>query len=405
MDPFESLLTALDSLWASKMRSLLTMLGVIIGVGAVIALMAIGNGFSDSITGQIQSIGTNLISVSSDRRASGGYETLTMRDVEAISDPLNAPNVAAVAASTQGSGDLRWESNSTTTSVFGVTANYFEVNNLTDIALGDFLSEIDNDTRSRVAVLGSQAAIDLFEDHFPVGETLRINGVGYEVIGVLAEKGGAQFNPDDRVYVPLTTAQARLFTNRTLKGQPSVATISIIAASEEVAELAVEEVSEILREQHSIFYSGDDDFTVFSQKELLETFSSIVGTITLFLGAIAGISLLVGGIGIMNIMLVSVTERTREIGIRKAVGARRSHILTQFLIEAMVLSLIGGGIGILLGWGLAELVGPLIDIESSIDIQTVGVATTFAATVGLLFGIYPAWRAARLQPVEALRYE
>jgi len=405
MDPFESLLTALDSLWANKMRSLLTMLGVIIGVGAVIALMAIGNGFSDSITGQIQSIGTNLISVSSDRRASGGYETLTMRDVEAISDPLNAPNVAAVAASTQGSGDLRWESNSTTTSVFGVTANYFEVNNLTDIALGDFLSEIDNDTRSRVAVLGSQAAIDLFEDHFPVGETLRINGVGYEVIGVLAEKGGAQFNPDDRVYVPLTTAQARLFTNRTLKGQPSVATISIIAASEEVAELAVEEVSEILREQHSIFYSGDDDFTVFSQKELLETFSSIVGTITLFLGAIAGISLLVGGIGIMNIMLVSVTERTREIGIRKAVGARRSHILTQFLIEAMVLSLIGGGIGILLGWGLAELVGPLIDIESSIDIQTVGVATTFAATVGLLFGIYPAWRAARLQPVEALRYE
>jgi putative ABC transport system permease protein len=238
-----------------------------------------------------------------------------------------------------------------------------------------------------------------------VGQTVKINGVGYEVVGVLAASGSGINNNNNDVYIPLTTAQSRLYAERTRQGEKVVSVITAEAVSEEQTDAAIEEITETLRQQHGIAYVNEDDFTIFSQSDLLETFNVITGTLTAFLGAIAGISLLVGGIGIMNIMLVSVTERTREIGIRKAVGALKRDILVQFLMESVLLSLLGGALGMLLGWAISQVAGQLIDLETVLDAGTVLLATGFATAVGLIFGIYPAWRAAGLHPIEALRYE
>lgn len=405
MNLSESFMTALESLWANKLRSILTMLGVIIGVAAVIALMSIGNGVNQSITGEIQAIGTNLIIIVTDFDNSGGYQALSLSDAEALSDPLNAPVLSAVSASVQGTQEVVFGSNSSRTSVTGVTANYFPVNNLTEFQSGDRLTQQDVDTRARVAVLGADIATDLFEEAFPIGQSIKINGVSYEVVGVLTESGSGINNNNGNVYIPLTTAQSRLFVDRTRQGEKAVSTITAQAASEEQTDAAIEQITQTLRQQHGIAYANEDDFTIFSQSDLLETFNVITGTLTAFLGAIAGISLLVGGIGIMNIMLVSVTERTREIGIRKAVGALRRDILVQFLMESVLLSLLGGFLGMLLGWAISQAAGQLIDLETVTDAGTVGLATGFATAVGLIFGIYPAWRAAGLHPIEALRYE
>ncbi len=405
MNLSESFTTALESLWANKLRSILTMLGVIIGVAAVIALMSIGNGVNQSITGEIQAIGTNLIIIVTDFDNSGGYQALSLADAEALSDPLNAPVLSAVSASVQGTQEVVFGRSSSRTNVAGVTANYFPVNNLTEFQSGDGLTQQDVDTRARVAVLGADIATDLFEEAFPIGQSIKINGVSYEVVGVLAESGSGINNNNSNVYIPLTTAQSRLFVDRTRQGEKAVSTITAQAASEEQTDEAIEQITQILRQQHGIAYANEDDFTIFSQSDLLETFNVITGTLTAFLGAIAGISLLVGGIGIMNIMLVSVTERTREIGIRKAVGALRRDILVQFLMESVLLSLLGGFLGMLLGWAISQLAGQLIDLETVTDAGTVGLATGFATAVGLIFGIYPAWRAAGLHPIEALRYE
>jgi putative ABC transport system permease protein len=404
MNVGESFLTALDSLFANKMRAALTMLGVIIGVAAVIALMSIGNGVNQSITGEIQSIGVNLIVITTDFDNSGGYSSLSLSDVAALRDPLNAPAVGDVAASVQGSQEVVNGSNSLRTTVSGVTASYFPIYNLADFQGGDRLTEQDVNTSARVAVLGANAAEDLFEDTYPIGENIRISGISYEVVGVLQESGGFAGN-DGGVYIPISTAQSRLYTDRTRQGQKAISMISVQAASEAQTEAAIEQITETLRREHNITYANDDDFSIISQADLLATFDVITGTLTAFLGAVAGISLLVGGIGIMNIMLVSVTERTREIGIRKAVGALQRDILVQFLMESIVLSVVGGLLGVLLGWGISVIAGRLIDLQTVVDIGTILLATGFAAAIGLIFGIYPAWRAARLRPIEALRYE
>ena len=405
MNLSESLLTALDSLRSNKLRAALTMLGVIIGVAAVIALLSIGNGVSASINQEINAIGTNLILISTDRDNSDGYPTLTLADVAALSDQLRAPDVTDVAATAGGNFAVTAGGNSTRTSVEGVTANYFRVNTLDEFAAGDTLTDNDVATQARVAVIGDQLAQDLFPDSFPVGQSVKINGASYEVVGVLVSSGSAFSNTDGTVYVPISTAQARLVTNRTRQGEKSVDSIVAQAVSADRNEAALEQITAVLREEHGVAYADEDDFRLFSQSDLLDTAGQITGMLTAFLGAIAGISLLVGGIGIMNIRLVSVTERTREIGIRKAVGALRRDILTQFLLESVVLSLIGGIVGIILGWAIATVAGRVIDLEAPLALGTVLLATGFATAVGLVFGIYPAWRAAGLRPIEALRYE
>jgi putative ABC transport system permease protein len=406
MNLTESFLTALDSISAHKLRSVLTMLGVIIGVAAVIALMAIGNGVSASIIGEISSIGANLISVTPDFEHSGGYPSLSLDDVEALANPLNVPAATAVAANVQGNNTVIFGGSSVSTAVIGATANYFDVNNLADFQAGDGLTQADVDTKARVAVLGTGVIQDLFDGANPIGSSIKIGGASYEVVGVLAEQGQTVAgNPDNNVYIPITTAQTRLYTDRTRTGQHAVNSIVVQAASETVADDAVAQVSAILRATHRLADDVEDDFQTFSQTTLLESVNTITGTLTAFLGAIAAISLLVGGIGIMNIMLVSVTERTREIGVRKAVGALRRDILGQFLLEAVLISLIGGIVGVTLGWLMALAAGAALGFPAPLDVGTVAFASGFAATVGLIFGIYPAWRASNLRPIEALRYE
>ncbi len=406
MNISESFLTALDSILANKMRAVLTMLGVIIGVASVIALLAIGNGFTADITSEITSIGTNLLNISTDFDNSGGYMALSLEDVDALSNPLNSPDISEVSAFVQGAQTVVFSGESVNTTVSGVTGNYLAMNNLDEFQLGDGLTQNDMDTNARVAVLGAGIASDLFGSAFPIGEQVRINGVSYEVVGVLVESGGGLAgNTDDSLFLPITTAHSRLYTDRTRSGDKAISAITAQAASSESVDAAIEQVTETLRDLHNISYGDDDDFSIFDQSSLLETVNTITASLTAFLGSIAAISLVVGGIGIMNIMLVSVTERTREIGIRKAIGALRRDILAQFLLESLMLSLLGGTLGILLGWGISIVAGSALDIAAVIDFATVMLSFGFAAAVGLIFGIYPAWRASSLRPIEALRYE
>ncbi len=406
MNLSESLYTALDSILANKMRSVLTMLGVIIGVASVIALMAIGNGFSEDITGQISSIGSNLLTISTDPEASGGYPALSMADVAALADPLNAPDITEVSATVQSNQTVVFGGEEKNTAVAGITENTLSMSSLDEFQLGDGLTQNDIDLQSRVAVLGAGIASDLYGSEYPIGTQIKINGVSYEVVGVLEESGGGLAgNTDDTIYIPITTAQSRLSTSRTRDGQKAVTFITAQAAGAEQVEAAIEQVTETLREQHNIAFGDDDDFGIFDQSSLLDTINTVTASLTAFLGAIAAIALVVGGIGIMNIMLVSVTERTREIGIRKAIGALRRDILLQFLLESMMLSLLGGFLGIILGWAISMAAGAAFDLTMVIAPETVLLSVSFAAGVGLIFGIYPAWRASNLRPIEALRYE
>jgi putative ABC transport system permease protein len=406
-------LVALTSLTANKMRSALTVLGIVIGVAAVIALTSIGRGVEASITEQIESVGTNLLFVSPGRLQEGGAfleagsaASLTLGDAEAITQ---ASSVAGVSPLVQSRAQVVYLSQNTNSELLGVTPSYLWVNN-TELADGEFISDSNVTARSTVAVLGSAVADALFGGEAgAVGQNVRINGQPYRVIGVLASKGGTGFgNQDDRVLVPLTTAQTRLTGPRFFGGSNSVSTITVQVASADAIDQAVEEISMILRDRHNVV-EGDEDFIIQSQEDILEASTEIADTLTLFLGGIAAISLVVGGIGIMNIMLVSVTERTREIGIRKAVGARRQDILVQFLLESATLSLMGGLIGIVVGWVASRLIGGIqlgtSGLNAVVGIDTVLMATLFSMAVGLFFGVYPATRAASLDPIEALRYE
>jgi len=405
----QAFLEALESLNGNKLRSGLTVLGIVIGVAAVIAMLAVGQGAEASITGSISGIGTNLLFVFRGDQADNvrNPKPLTMGDAEALGDLFAAPSVAAVAPALQGNVTVSFGGEQAAPQLFGVTPEYFTVRNL-NLAEGEMITEEHILGRASVVLLGPEVAETLFGHPDGVtGETVRIEGQPFRVIGVLESKGGGAFGSEDnQVLVPFTTAQTRLIRRST---SDRVDVIFVQAVSGDVVTQATEEISTILRTRHRTPV-GADDFTVFSQQDLLTTFQSITGILTIFLGGIAGISLLVGGIGIMNIMLVSVTERTREIGLRKALGARKRDILIQFLTESSLLSLIGGIIGIMFGWLISFLVGKIAAASGTaftpvVGMNAVALATLFSAAVGLFFGIYPANRAAGLEPVEALRYE
>jgi putative ABC transport system permease protein len=403
----QSVIEALESLASNKLRSGLTVLGIVIGVGAVIALLAIGQGAQATITGSISDIGTNLLFVMRSQDPEIRVrEHLTLADAKAIADPFAAPSVIGVAPILMDTVEVAYGGESTVTQADGVTPDYAPVRNV-EMAEGSFITEEHMLGRAAVAVLGPDTVENLFgRREGVVGETIRIEGQPFRILGVTAAKGGSGFtNEDDRVLLPLTTAQSRLFS----RDRDQVDMIMAQAISAEAVASASDEIGTILRVRHRTPI-GVDDFTVFTQQDFIDTARSITSVLTIFLGGIAAISLLVGGIGIMNIMLVSVTERTREIGLRKAVGARKRDILIQFLTESSLLSMFGGLIGILLGWALSALVGAIAaasdtDLNPVVSLNAILLATLFSAAVGLFFGAYPAKRASDLEPVEALRHE
>jgi putative ABC transport system permease protein len=408
MNFWQSVIEALESINSNKLRSGLTILGIVIGVAAVIAMLAVGQGAQDTITASISGIGSNLLFV-----FPGNFmedvrnpEPLTMGDAEAIADIFMAPSVAGVAPVISGNREISYGGNQTAVEVTGVTPDYQQVRN-EKLSEGSFISQEHILGLASVVVIGSDLAEQLFDRQDGlVGETIRIEGQPFRIIGVLEPKGGGSFGSQDNVaLIPLSTARSRLIR----RSRDRVDVIYVQAVNADSVDQASEEVAQIMRTRHRILLEPDD-FTIFSQDDFVQVASTITGVFTIFLGGIAGISLLVGGIGIMNIMLVSVTERTREIGLRKAVGARKRDILIQFLTESSLLSLFGGVIGIGFGFLIAYVVGKIAaasgtPFSPSVRLDSILLATLFSTAVGLFFGIYPANRAASLEPVEALRYE
>ena len=404
----QAIIEALESLSGNKLRSGLTILGIVIGVAAVIAMLGIGQGAQDTITGSISGIGSNLLFVFSGNfdEEVRNVEPITMSDVDALRDQFQAPSVAEVAPILQTSVEVSYGGETVSTTVNGVTPAYGIVRNW-DVTEGEFINDEHNLGMASVALIGPEVADKLFDRRDGIaGETIRVEGQPYRVIGVLESKGGGSFgSEDDVIMVPFSSAQNRLVR----RNRDQVDVVYVQAINAESVDSASEEIAQVLRYRHRTEL-GADDFTVFSQQDFVETAQTITGVFTIFLGGVAGISLLVGGIGIMNIMLVSVTERTREIGLRKALGARKRDILFQFLTESALLSMFGGLIGIGFGWLIAFAVGKIAEasgtpIAPNIGINAILLATLFSAAVGLFFGIYPANRAANLVPVEALRYE
>ena len=410
MNFIENFRIALRALAANKMRSVLTMLGIIIGVGAVVALMAIGNGATASITSQVQGIGSNLLNVSPGNFEDGQGQVsarpavLYLTDFQALERQLT--DVDHVVPVFQGRLTLTYEQNSVDVAVTATTPGYAPTRSY-EVAFGRMLIPSDNSGAARVAVLGSETATDLFGTLNPVGRTIKIGGVSFKVVGVLASKGSGGFqNEDETVLVPLETGYIKLFgANATFNGKRRLNGIMISASNADTIDAVMAQTERVLRRERGLLPNQEADFSVLSQTQFLDALSTITATLTAFLGAIAGLSLMVGGIGIMNIMLVSVTERTKEIGLRKAVGARQRIILMQFLVETLVLSLTGGLLGIGLGWGIAAAVSAADLIQARVTLDAVALAFFFSAAVGLFFGIYPAYRASRLRPIEALRYE
>jgi putative ABC transport system permease protein len=409
MNPIEPMQLAFTALLQNRMRALLTTLGIIIGVGAVIALTTLGQGVENYIHDQFQSLGSNLLIINSQQPENDSrtrIEPLTNSDVAALGSPSIAPNLAQVGGQLNVVAFVTAEGENLRTSARGVTPNMSEILNW-DARLGEFITDEHVARNARVAVLGDEAVEELYgsREVDPVGATIRLNNLTFTVIGVMAHRGAGFTNDNVAVFVPITTAQTRLMNAR----HGNTFALSVIyaqAQTEEAAPAAEEELLAYFDAEHDIDSEDERDFSISNQASLLESILQVTSLLTVFLGMIAGVSLLVGGIGIMNIMLVTVTERTREIGLRKAVGARPGDILIQFLYESIVLCLVGGAIGILVGGGFASLAGALIpDLRVELSPGSVAMATIVSTTIGLLFGIYPANRAARMHPIDALRYE
>ena len=402
----ESFIMALSSLKANKMRSLLTMLGIIIGVGAVIAMVSVGLGVRDEVQNQIAGLRSNLIIIQPGARQTpgsrpepGSGQSLVLKDAQAIAKEVEG--AAAVAPFFAISGQVIAGNQNWITGITGATPEYSTVRNY-ELAEGVFVTQKDVDTRNRVAVIGPTVAKNLFgEGVSPVGQDIRIQNAPFKVIGLLESKGQSMNgqDQDDLIIVPLTTAQERLRKVTYLSG------IAVQAVSEDQINPVMDEMAEVLRRRHKISGTKKDDFSIMSLASVMEVASTATQSITLLLGSVAAISLLVGGIGIMNIMLVSVTERTREIGIRKALGARYNDIRNQFLIESITIGITGGFVGILVGLGIAFGIGKAFSLTITYSVWPALLSFTFSVLVGLFFGLYPAQKAAKLNPIDALRYE
>lgn len=399
---WESVLMAWESIIASKLRSLLTMLGIIIGVAAVIALMSIGYGVRQDIEKNISSLGSNLLTVQPGtskkpgvRPAAGSMETLTYKDYLAVK---NLPNIAYSSPMVRSSYVTVYGNKNWTTQVYGVTADYKDVTNL-DVAEGRYWTNQEFEGRERVAVIGKTIATNLFGEEDPIGKKLRINNDPFTVIGVLESKGYSFQDQDDRILCPFTTVQERMM------GITYINSISLTTESADVMQQAETDITNLLRTRHRITAGADNDFSINNSQDILETMEKTTQSLTIFLGSIAAISLIVGGIGIMNIMLVSVTERTKEIGIRKALGATYHMIVVQFLIEAVTISIAGGLIGIVLGIALAKVIPLVVSMSTVITATPILGSFLFSVAIGLIFGLYPAQKAAKLNPIDALHYE
>ncbi len=378
---------AVAGIRANKMRSILTMLGVIIGVAAVIVLVSLAQGATKSVTGSIQGLGSNLVTISMRNTPI----TLTYNEVM---EWKNRPGIRGIAPVISGNVTVKYGNKKYDTGLEGTNSEYEQVRN-THVQEGRFIMPIDLSFRQKVVLLGTEVSRQLFAQGSPIGETIKINGINFKVVGLLVEKGAAAFGSnDDKVVIPLTTAE-RVMNSK------GVRSVYIQAATPGDVDTVVAQLDNYLYRKTK----NTDVYRVSNQVEMLSTVNQVTGMLTLMLGGIAGISLFVGGIGIMNIMLVTVTERTREIGIRKAIGAKRRDILRQFLIEAVVVSGIGGIIGILVGALVSRIIGSLMAVEISMSLKVVGMAFGFAVLVGIVFGMYPANKAAKLNPIEALRFE
>lgn len=403
---FENIRMALIGLQSNKLRAILTMLGITIGVMAVIILVSLGQGVSSYIRNQFLSNGANLMIIFASQNEDGEIERLTMEDVEALSDTSRITEANIVMGTTNSRARVSYEDQSAQTSIQGVTPAYMQLYTR-ELESGNFFTQDDVDSFARVAVIGQTTKDRFFADTNPIGRSLRINNISFRVVGVLEElSSSGPGASNDIVLVPLTTAQTRLSGERIISGDRPIAAIFMQAKSENSTETLTQQIREVLREGRGLKAGEQDNFTIIAQTEILDSLTQIIGLLTVFLGVVAGISLLVGGIGIMNIMLVTVTERTREIGLRKAVGARNGDILLQFLTESLVMSLTGGVIGVMFAWLGTDVIGLLVpDLSPSIQLSSVIMATGISITVGVFFGIYPAQRAAKLNPIDALRYE
>ncbi len=418
MSLLETLALAFKALTANKLRSILTMLGIIIGVAAVVALMSIGRGVEQFVAAEFQSVGSNLIILLPGGRQeqtgppgsnTGRVRPLTNADVLALAQTDRLPSVVNVTGTLFEFAQVEaGRERLSGVQTLGVSPNYNQLVESYTIAEGRFFNETDERSAARVVILGQTAVRRLFPSgEPPIGQNVKINNLPFRVVGVLNSIGGGAFGDQDRVVlIPLATAQQRVFNARTNTGGYAVSLIYLKAANSQASESAVQEIADFMRERRNIAFRGEDDFTVVTQDEVAGAFGQVTSVLTTFLGLIAGISLLVGGIGIMNIMLVSVTERTKEIGLRKALGAKKRDVLTQFLVEAITVSLLGGLLGVALGAGAALLVSAIQpDIPVAVTFDSIALGTGVSAAIGLFFGLYPASRASNLSPIEALRYE